>query len=90
LCPRFHNTSTTIIRSNSVNMKAFRRFLHLIELPEEEQGDRWSNADTLPVPPEKRTWGSLQYIELWFLVFMNLSAVRNGPQAAQWQDPSFG
>lgn len=38
-------------------MSVTRRALRKIELPEREQGDRWSNEDIRPVPPERQTWG---------------------------------
>ncbi|KAK5173556.1 uncharacterized protein LTR77_002237 [Saxophila tyrrhenica] len=56
----------------------FRKSIRKLELSEEEQGDRWSNEDTLPVPPERQLWGPLQFVELWFLVNMNLSSYSTG------------
>ncbi|KIX95502.1 uncharacterized protein Z520_08622 [Fonsecaea multimorphosa CBS 102226] len=59
-------------------MSAIRRALRLIELPDREQGDRWSNEDIRPVPPERQTWGPLQFVELWFLVNLNISTYQTG------------
>ncbi|KAK7509362.1 permease for cytosine/purines, uracil, thiamine, allantoin-domain-containing protein [Phyllosticta citriasiana] len=55
-----------------------RRILKWVELPESQQGNRWTNEDLEPVPPEKQTWGVFQYVELWFLVNMNISSYQTG------------
>ncbi|KXT06952.1 hypothetical protein AC578_7314 [Pseudocercospora eumusae] len=49
-----------------------------LRLPDHEQGNRWCNEDTLPVPPERQVWGPLQFIELWFVIFTNLSNYQTG------------
>lgn len=38
-------------------MNFFKKCLRKLELPEEQQGNRWSNEDLLPVEPERQTWG---------------------------------
>ncbi|KIX01408.1 uncharacterized protein Z518_09134 [Rhinocladiella mackenziei CBS 650.93] len=55
-----------------------KRALHKIELPENEQGNRWSNEDIQPVPPERQTWGPIQFVELWFLINLNVSSYQTG------------
>lgn len=41
-----------------------KKTLNKIKLPEEEQGDRWTNEDTLPVPAERQTWGKAPHLSL--------------------------
>ncbi len=42
----------------------FRKGIQKLELPDGEQGDRWSNEDTLPVPPERQLWGECMTFEI--------------------------
>ncbi|KAK5957753.1 hypothetical protein OHC33_000942 [Knufia fluminis] len=55
-----------------------RKALRAIELPEGDTADRWSNEDIRPVPPERQTWGTLQFIELWFCINLNMSTYQTG------------
>ncbi|EXJ83127.1 hypothetical protein A1O1_06746 [Capronia coronata CBS 617.96] len=55
-----------------------RKALRTIELPEKEQGGRWRNEDISPVPPERQTWGPVQFVELWFLINLNISSYQTG------------
>ncbi|KAK6005848.1 hypothetical protein QM012_007490 [Aureobasidium pullulans] len=55
-----------------------QRILRKLELSEDEQGDRWSNEDIRPVPPERQTWGPLQFVQLWFLINMNMTGYQVG------------
>ncbi|KKY24433.1 putative ncs1 nucleoside transporter [Phaeomoniella chlamydospora] len=59
-------------------MSTVRKALRKLELPESEYSDRWSNEDIRPVRPERQTWGPLQYVELWFLVNLNMSSYQTG------------
>ncbi|KAK7892352.1 hypothetical protein LTR67_007448 [Exophiala xenobiotica] len=55
-----------------------KRVLRKMELPEDQRGDRWSNEDIRPVPLERQTWGPLQFVELWFLINLNMSTYQTG------------
>jgi len=44
-----------------------------------EQTDAWSNRDLIPLPPERRTWGSFSYFGFWAIASLNI---------ANWQTPS--
>ncbi|RMZ66791.1 NCS1 nucleoside transporter family [Pyrenophora seminiperda CCB06] len=44
-----------------------------------EQTDAWSNRDLIPLPPERRTWGSFSYFSFWAIASLNI---------ANWQTPS--
>ncbi|KXJ86068.1 permease for cytosine/purines, uracil, thiamine, allantoin-domain-containing protein [Microdochium bolleyi] len=54
------------------------KLLAKLELPAEEQINKWINDDLRPVPPERQTWDALQYGQLWFLVNMNISTYQTG------------
>ncbi|KAF4125453.1 nucleobase:cation symporter-1, NCS1 family [Geosmithia morbida] len=54
------------------------KLLRKIELPQEEEADRWINEDIRPVPPQRQTWGPIQYVELWFCVNLNMSSYQVG------------
>lgn len=44
-----------------------------------EQTDAWSNRDLIPLPPDRRTWGSFNYYGFWAIASLNI---------ANWQTPS--
>jgi NCS1 family nucleobase:cation symporter-1 len=44
-----------------------------------EQTDAWSNRDLIPLPPNRRTWGSFNFFGFWAIASLNL---------ANWQTPS--
>jgi NCS1 family nucleobase:cation symporter-1 len=44
-----------------------------------EQTDAWSNRDLIPLPPNRRTWGSFNFFGFWAIASLNV---------ANWQTPS--
>ena len=44
-----------------------------------EQTDAWSNRDLIPLPPDRRTWGWINYFGFWAIASLNV---------ANWQTPS--
>jgi NCS1 family nucleobase:cation symporter-1 len=44
-----------------------------------EQTDAWSNRDLIPLPPNRRTWGSFNFFGFWSIASLNV---------ANWQSPS--
>jgi NCS1 family nucleobase:cation symporter-1 len=44
-----------------------------------EQTDAWSNRDLIPLPPDRRTWGSFHFFGFWAIGSLNV---------ANWQTPS--
>ncbi|KAH7024575.1 permease for cytosine/purines, uracil, thiamine, allantoin-domain-containing protein [Microdochium trichocladiopsis] len=59
-------------------MGRLSRALTKLELPADQQINKWINDDLRPVPPERQTWDALQYAQLWFLVNMNISTYQTG------------
>ncbi|KAM0420344.1 hypothetical protein ACHAPT_011886 [Fusarium lateritium] len=60
-------------------MPTARNVLRKLRIPEgEQESTPWVNEDLKPVPPERQTWGWLQFFELWFLVNVNISTYQTG------------
>ncbi|KAI8660064.1 hypothetical protein NCS57_00982800 [Fusarium keratoplasticum] len=60
-------------------MPSARSVIRKLRIPEgEQESTPWVNEDLKPVPPERQTWGWLQFFELWFLVNVNISTYQTG------------
>ncbi|KAJ4163139.1 hypothetical protein NW754_014562 [Fusarium falciforme] len=60
-------------------MPSARSAIREPRIPEgEQESTPWVNEDLKPVPPERQTWGWLQFFELGFLVNVNISTYQPG------------